>query len=239
MTVLPTGLVNKFNLLTALAGLIDTEMDLDHTLTPILRLAIAYAPARSRARALALLALDHRLAAIVQSAREPVLGQLKLSWWRDRLGQPPERWPKGEPVLVALRSWGDHSGRLVQLVDGWEDMIGGGLAEMSALSDARALAWADFAELVNQSPVRDAVLSAARSWSLAELALGCANGTLRDEALAVARSEDWQRALLPRDLRSLAMLHGLAKRALWRDRTNLLSVPSDLAVAIRIGLFGR
>lgn len=214
-------------------------MDLDHTLAPVSRLAVAYAPARSRARALALLALDHRLAAIVQSAREPVLGQLKLSWWRDRLGQPKEQWPTGEPVLAALRSWGDHSGRLVQLVDGWESMLNGGLAEMSALSATRALAWADFADLVNQSPARDAVLAAARRWSLADLALGCASGTLRDEALAVARREDWQRAILPRDLRTLAMLNGLAKRALWRDRTNLLSAPSDLFVAIRIGLFGR
>jgi phytoene synthase len=50
--------------------------------------------------------LDVRLAGVVRGAREPMLGQLKLAWWRDRLGGDPESWPKGEPLLASLKAWG-------------------------------------------------------------------------------------------------------------------------------------
>ena len=54
-------------------------------LTPLHRLALAYAPAASRGAWLGFLALDMRLAAIVRAAREPMIGQIKLAWWRERL----------------------------------------------------------------------------------------------------------------------------------------------------------
>ena len=52
------------------------------TLAPMHRLALAYAPAEARPAWAGLLALDARLAGVVRAAREPVLGQLRLAWWR-------------------------------------------------------------------------------------------------------------------------------------------------------------
>ena len=53
-----------------------------------------------------------------------MLGQLRLAWWRDRLNDDPAKWPKGEPLLGRLGSWGERSRALVPLVDGWEALLG-------------------------------------------------------------------------------------------------------------------
>ena len=57
-------------------------------------------------------------------AREPLLGQVRLAWWRDRLGQDPADWPAGEPLLAALRGWQPQFAALAALVDGWELLLG-------------------------------------------------------------------------------------------------------------------
>jgi phytoene synthase len=50
------------------------------------RLALAYAPGRARAATLGLFALDAALGNLVRAAREPLLGQMRLAWWREELG---------------------------------------------------------------------------------------------------------------------------------------------------------
>jgi len=49
------------------------------------RLALAYAPAKARLQTLALFALDTRLAGLLRNSSEPMLAQLRLSWWRETL----------------------------------------------------------------------------------------------------------------------------------------------------------
>jgi phytoene synthase len=60
----------------------------------------------------------------VAGTREPVLAQLRLAWWRDRLAEPAENWPRGEPLLAALTCWQGRHGALAGLVDGWEALLG-------------------------------------------------------------------------------------------------------------------
>lgn len=72
------------------------------SLPPPMFLAIAYAPLAVRSRLSWLLALDRRLADVLTRASEPMIAQLRLSWWRDALTSAPEKRPKGEPLLAQL-----------------------------------------------------------------------------------------------------------------------------------------
>jgi 15-cis-phytoene synthase len=213
-------------------------IDLTDELPPLSRLALAYAPARSRPATLALLALDRRLGAIVSATREPMLGQIKLAWWRDRLGEDPERWPVGEPVLAALGSWGEQAGRLTVLVDGWEAILADE-AKAEALAEARGHAWAALAGLAGCPQAEAEARRAAFNWSLVDLALSHPVHSPPEPALAAAKRQDWRPPRLPRVLRPLAILHGLARRAIVRNHASLIAGPAEMAVVVRIGLFGR
>src|ERR1700741_297330 len=89
-------------------------------LPPLHRLALAYAAGDARLPTLALLALDTRLAGIVRNSHEPSLAQLRLAWWREQLQVEAADWPRGEPLLAALKSWQGGHLSLVELVNGWE-----------------------------------------------------------------------------------------------------------------------
>ena len=74
----------------------------DAPLRPPMLLAIAYAPASVRARLKWLLSLDERLLAILERTSEPMIAQLRLSWWRDAMNAESDKRPKGEPLFAAL-----------------------------------------------------------------------------------------------------------------------------------------
>ncbi len=200
------------------------------------RLALSYAPVATRNPALALLTLDHRLSTILRQGGEPVIAQIKLAWWRERLGENPDRWPTGEPLLQALRTWPVGPLSLVPLVDGWEALLADELtmAGIEEFAAGRALAWQALA------PQGAAALAgqAAREWALADLALHLGEaeaGAARRLAMEGKPTD----ARLPRALRPLAVLRGLARRALEHGSGDLLDGPGAGLVALRIGLFGR
>ena len=65
-------------------------------------LSVLYAPAAARPALLALHGLDLELAQVVASTTEPMLGEIRLAWWRDALlaldaGQVP-----AQPLLALL-----------------------------------------------------------------------------------------------------------------------------------------
>jgi 15-cis-phytoene synthase len=76
--------------------------DIESELRPPVRLAIAYAPRPVRVAFSLLLRFDARFASVVGRASEPMIGQMKLAWWRDVLLRDPETRPKGEPLLGEL-----------------------------------------------------------------------------------------------------------------------------------------
>lgn len=204
------------------------------------RLALSYAPARTRSLTLGLLALDFRLAGIVRNTREPLLGQVRLAWWRDRLSEPGALWPEGEPLLALLKDWGDEASALAGLVDGWEGLLGEPPlpgAAFAAFAEGRAAAFAGLARLVDANPSEAA--RAARGWALVDLSGRLADPQERTEARALAEGQDWQQPDLPRTLRPLAILHGLAKRAMRRGASDLLAGRGAVWVTIRLGMLGR
>ncbi len=216
-----------------------TDMLVDE-LPTILRLALSYAPRRARKLTLGLMALDCRLAAIVRNSREPLLGQVRLAWWRDRLAESPAVWPEGEPLLGLLCLWGEKASVLSGLVDGWEAMLGESpLAGdvLARLADGRGGAFGGLAELLNADP--EAAARAGRGWALVDLSGKLGDPQERAEARALAEQLDWSRINLPQSLRPLTVLHGLSRRAMRRGEGQLLATSGAGLVAMRLGLLGR
>lgn len=203
------------------------------------RLALAYTPARARGAVLALLALDCRLAALVRGAREPVLGQIKLAWWREQLRKAPAARPTGEPLLQLIGAWGEHGAALGALVDGWEAALGDPAepAEViAAIAQGRALAAAALAELLGHADAASEAGRAARGWAVAEFAANLAQSERAADVAQLIAAQDWTGLRLPRDLRALAVLYGLARQS--RGTRPLLSGPIAGLAAMRLGLFG-
>ena len=94
-------------------------------LSPPQRLAIVYAPAKVRDAFALLLQFDERLSDIVSRITEPMIGQLKLAWWRDALNAAPGQRPKGEPLLSALSEMDrpELTAAAHGLVDAWEMLL--------------------------------------------------------------------------------------------------------------------
>ncbi|WP_422061387.1 hypothetical protein [Sphingopyxis sp.] len=83
-------------------------------------------PRERRAAVVALWGLAERLTRLLRDAREPLIGQIKLAWWRDMMAlleNDPVALPKGEPLLAELQAaWAGPRG-LATLVDAAEAML--------------------------------------------------------------------------------------------------------------------
>lgn len=203
------------------------------------RLALAYTGSAQRQVLLGFFALDARLAGIVRGTSEPLLGQVQLAWWRDQLALPPQLRPRGEPLLALLEPWRDEADSLSGLVDGWELLLESDQLDSAALAghaEARAKACAALARLAGAPDHADEAQRTGRNWALADLAIRLGNETERSAAFELADRQDWRPARLPRGLRPLTVLHGLARRR--RGRAELLDGPLALGAALRLGLFG-
>ncbi len=91
-------------------------------------LSVLYAPAAARPALLALHGLDLELAQVVASTTEPMLGEIRLAWWRDALtaldgGQVP-----AQPLLALIAAEvlprGISGAELSVLEDRWLGLIG-------------------------------------------------------------------------------------------------------------------
>ena len=174
----------------------------------------------------------------MRSAREPMLAQLRLAWWRDRLGGDPAQWPRGEPLLARLAGWGDHARGLTALVDGWEALLGEAPLPADALeefAEGRAGAAAALAALCGADV--QAARNAARRWAIADLALHLGEAAERDEAVLLLGAPE-RAPRLERGLRPLAVLAGLSERAVRKGSAEALDGPGALLAAIRLGLTG-
>lgn len=181
-------------------------------LDPVERLAVTYAPFFARPAWEALLFFHHRLADAARPGREPLMIQLRLSWWRDRLAEPPIAWPRGEPVLARLHAWQGETQALIGLVDGWEARTVGedGGAE---LARAEVEAYVALARLVGERDLAS-VTALASSFG--------------DPTVSLPR--------LSKAMRPLAILHAVAVR---KAREGAAKPFADFLTIVRIGLLGR
>lgn len=208
-------------------------------LPPLQRLALAYAPGSTRQPLLALLALDTRLAGILRASREPMLAQLRFAWWREQLAAGSGPASTGDPLLAALKGWPAARSVLSGLVDGWEAMTGDAPLPATAFLSLAEARGAAFAALADTPRASAAALRMGRNWALADIASGLSNPQEHAAALELARAQDWRWARLPRSLRPLAVLHGLAvHRIITGTQVPQLS-PAAMLSVVRIGLLGR
>lgn len=211
-------------------------------LPPESELALAWSPPKVRARLSALLQLDRRLARIVSRTTEPMLGQMRLAWWRDALKQSLEQRPRGDAVLDEIGAqWSGHEDPLIAMVDGWEVLLGEeqlGPENVDAFARGRA---APFVSLVRDAG--DAVIfrveKAARCWALTEVAVGVSDPAERALFLDAARACSTARGRLPIDLRGLAVLEALSRRALRGDGAPLMAGRGAALTALRAAIFLR
>lgn len=143
------------------------------SINPDLALAALYLPRMARPNWLAMAALDAVLATAVRGISEPMLGQIKLAWWREEL----ERMTTSRhPVVMALQNGGIASAAAAPLVDAWEALLGGeqadslarfaafrgtGLAQTDGCAGAEAWALADLARHSSSFELAQAALDAA------------------------------------------------------------------------------
>ena len=211
------------------------------TLPAIARLATTYAPARARPAMLAMLALDARLAGLIRNSREPMLAQLRLAWWRETLGQNPDNWPDGEPLLSALRSWhGAHHG-LVSLVEGWEALTMPpplSAQAVEAYGAGRGRAAEGLASVVGAPQDALAAYRLGRIWAVEDLAMRLTRPEERAAVMEVIDREPSELPKIGRALRPIRVLAALARRRRLKGDADPALSPGAMLHAMRVGLLG-
>lgn len=187
----------------------------DDDVDPRHRIALAYAPKAARPAWYALLLLERKLAEAARPGRDPMMIQLRLAWWRDRLGEDSARWPVSEPAFTHLKAWQGKHQCLSALVDGWEASIVGE-DEGRELAAARVVSYVALAELLGAgSP---------------EIVRFAVNDIDNPQAASPLPTP------LPRAMRPLAVLRAFAVREVRGGKPTPFA---DLVRVMRAGLLGR
>jgi phytoene synthase len=197
---------------------------------------LSYAPDRSRAALEALFALDTALGNVLRTTREPLVGQMRLAWWREALDGLDASGAPAEPVLQSLAAevlpLGITGNALSGMVEAWEPLlgdIGSGSIDDHARLRGRAL-FTMAGPAVDAAP-DDPVGDAGEGWALADLA-----ANLSDPALA-SRARERAATLLAQARRSRWSRNGRALGALALIADRRLSGPVPPTFVLRLARF--
>ncbi|GGB31323.1 hypothetical protein GCM10011380_20860 [Sphingomonas metalli] len=190
--------------------------DPDQALAPPVLLALSYAPREAREGLAALLALDGKLGGIVRASREPMVGQMRLTWWHDALTRLDSAGPPAEPVLQAIAEHvlpaGVTGGSLASIIDGWEILLEGDTlseAELATYANARGGRLFAAMALLCRATGADPVAGAGEGWALADLARHVSDPVIAEHASRLAE-ERLDQALAVRWSRRGRVLGALA-----------------------------
>lgn len=204
-------------------------------LDPEVKLAIAYTPAAARPALTALWALDARLAAILRTTTDAMIGQMRLTWWHDALGKPGAI--AGEPVLAGLAAAQVAPAHAQRIVEGWEALLDGD-DDLAFSQFAAGRGGGLFAAAATTLGTDEPVEAAGQGWALADLARHHSRPDLARRALALATDRlavapvRWTRAARP-----LGMLAKLARRDLAGSERQ--GSPRRLVALAALALTGR
>lgn len=219
------------------AGILAEPLAAEH------QIAVSYMSRDLRGRLASFFAFDQRLARIVAKTTEPMLGQMRLAWWRDMLAKATEERPRGDAVLDALgKEWGEEAAEFSAVVDGWEHMLGEPPLGEDALMQFAGGRIAPLRALMRRderSSAKEASLAALRRWALVDAAANTTEGNEKLLMLELARSQGNPSARFGRGFRGLAVLDALARRSLYRGGRPLMDGRGAAIVALRAGIFGR
>lgn len=211
-------------------------------LPPEQRLALSHTDAELRPALACLFALDRRLGQIVASSSEPMLGQMRLAWWREQFGTPVPARPSGDAVLDAAgRHWLGEEAALVSLIDGWEELlVAQALTPDIAIRicNARAGPLARLAARVSEEAEERARIAGIR-WAAADAAAHVTGTDERSALLAAGLGQASAPGGIGRGLRGIVVLEALALRSLRRGGRPLMEGRGAALTALRAGLLGR
>ena len=208
-----------------------------------LELALAHSPEHMRDVLRIFFELDSRLARIVSGTNEPMLGQMRLAWWRETLAKPAAERPAGDAVIDAIGALGQgYETGFSRLIDGWEHM----LVEPPLTKDhARAFAegrvdalCAVFVEITNPK-VAEALERAAWHWAVADLAAKVSDSEERSMLVSVGLECSDADKRLPKAARGIAVLGALGLRSLKAGGRPLMEGRGAALTALRAAIFGR
>lgn len=167
-------------------------------------LATLFLPARVRDAAYALLAFNSEIARTREIVSEPLLGQIRLQWWRDALDEIAAGKVREHPVVMALAAaMGDYAVER---------------ARLDAMIDARE------ADLDDEPPKSLAALEAyarATSGNLSVLIMDLLEGGETARRAAAAVGTAWA-------------LVGLARAVAFHAQTHRLYIPEELLTGYEV-----
>ncbi len=147
-------------------------------------LALGYAPAAARRGVAAAFALDATLAKLALGTREPMVAQLRLTWWYEALSALGSSEVPPQPILRALATAGADGKALAVMETGWERLLSA--PDDAALRSFAAERGALFCEAARLAGAGDDVIDAGQGWALADLAGVTADPALATRARALA-----------------------------------------------------
>jgi len=181
--------------------------------------ALSYVAADHRRGLAALWALDETLAGILRATRDPLVGQMRLTWWHGALCGLDQAMVPNQPVLAALAAHviarGIAGAAIAGMIDGWEALLDSDPLDDEALSthaEARGARLFALGAAVLGAAQTDHVVLGGRGWALIDLALHLRDGDAqrRCRAQAIPLLEAAMSVRWPRSVRPLGMLARLA-----------------------------
>ena len=169
-------------------------------------LSALFAPAGRREALFALIAFNHEIARIPEAVSEPMLGRIRLQWWREVLdaayaGEPTRRHEVAVPLAEASRVWSLDRAPFEQLLDAREsDLEPDGPPDLASLERYATATGGALTALMLQAsgtvaePALETAQQVGTAWALI--------GTLRAAPHAAAQG----RVVLPADLLARAGL---------------------------------
>jgi 15-cis-phytoene synthase len=166
----------------------------------------------------ALFALDERFGQVVASTSEPMIGMMRLAWWREALERLDQGPAPAEPLLAALADHvlphGVTGAALASIEHGWTALVDGEPDEAAIARHGRERGgnlFAAAATLLGVDDDRPAL--AGEVWALADLSLRHSQPQVRDAARARARllAQSLPSGRWPVAARALGALYALAR----------------------------
>ncbi|MEP2989016.1 MAG: squalene/phytoene synthase family protein [Parasphingorhabdus sp.] len=215
------------------------------SLNPLKLLILSYAKKEDRRKFEFLFAFDSRLAEVIRSTSEPLIGQMRLTWWRDILTKVADDRPEGEP-LVELFNNIEHEGLFVShlsaLLDGWEIMLDDFPWDDRQFENYALNRGVGFFGFASSKPeLSDEHIKIAKLWALWDFATHCSDAKMRNEAFArcVNLSKETEQPSFDKNGRPLSILCKLAMRDAKSGRlSETMYRPSTAAHIIWHGITG-
>ena len=211
-------------------------------------LALTYVPLRNRGALAAIFAIDRAMGDVVRSTTEPMLGPIRLAWWRERLeeldsGESAPAEPRLQQVERELVPRGVSGRDLAGLETGWLrlfDPFPWGAETGEAIWFRGNLLFGLGAGVLGAAS--EQIQGVGGLWALVDIARHCSDAASREMLLGQARSfaRGLAGAKFDSPLRPLSMLGALAIRdCKRRGPFEPEGTPGRAATMLRHRLSGR